>query len=136
MIKIDISRLSEDKEEIFSQEWDPEVYDLSAPGIVYKGPVRVEAFVKRSCGVVEARAIVRFCAEFRCSRCFKESNVEQEKTFKFIYSCDSPNKTISLDEHIREELILDYPGKFLCRPDCRGLCSSCGADLNEEKCKC
>ena len=26
--------------------------------------------------------------------------------------------------------------KFLCRPDCKGLCSVCGKDLNEGACGC
>jgi uncharacterized protein len=41
-----------------------------------------------------------------------------------------------LDEHVREELILAYPAKILCRDDCRGLCLKCGADLNDGVCMC
>jgi len=37
---------------------------------------------------------------------------------------------------VREELILDMPIKLLCREDCKGLCSKCGADLNEGACGC
>ena len=32
---------------------------------------------------------------------------------------------------VLEQLQLNLPMKPLCRPDCRGLCPSCGADLNE-----
>lgn len=37
---------------------------------------------------------------------------------------------------VREELILDMPIKLLCREDCKGLCGSCGADLNKGACGC
>jgi len=37
---------------------------------------------------------------------------------------------------VREELILDMPMKLLCREDCKGLCGSCGADLNKGPCGC
>jgi uncharacterized protein len=37
---------------------------------------------------------------------------------------------------VREELILNLPIKLLCREDCKGLCTKCGADLNEGPCAC
>ncbi|KAB8294370.1 YceD family protein [Bifidobacterium avesanii] len=33
---------------------------------------------------------------------------------------------------LRDTLVEALPLQPLCRPDCRGLCSQCGADLNEE----
>ena len=41
-----------------------------------------------------------------------------------------------LDELARESFILDMDTKTLCRTDCRGLCSGCGANLNFEVCRC
>lgn len=38
---------------------------------------------------------------------------------------------IDLTPLMREEVILATPQAPLCRPDCRGLCPVCGADLNE-----
>lgn len=35
-----------------------------------------------------------------------------------------------------EQLQLNIPMKPLCRPDCRGLCPRCGADLNAGACAC
>ena len=31
---------------------------------------------------------------------------------------------------------LAWPHKALCRPDCAGLCPTCGANLNETACSC
>ncbi|HLE23786.1 MAG TPA: DUF177 domain-containing protein [Anaerolineales bacterium] len=34
----------------------------------------------------------------------------------------------------REYMLLDFPLRPLCRPDCRGLCPECGVNRNETKC--
>ncbi|NWG19851.1 MAG: DUF177 domain-containing protein [Chloroflexi bacterium] len=39
-------------------------------------------------------------------------------------------------EALREYVLLELPMQPLCRPDCRGLCPTCGADLNVEQCAC
>ena len=46
------------------------------------------------------------------------------------------SRTIDLDQDIKEEIILDYPIKPLCNPDCKGLCPKCGKNLNEGGCSC
>jgi uncharacterized protein len=39
-------------------------------------------------------------------------------------------------EFIREQLLLSLPMVPLHRPDCKGLCSICGTDLNKAECDC
>lgn len=36
----------------------------------------------------------------------------------------------------REQVWVSIPMKPLCRPDCRGICPECGANLNLEPCRC
>ncbi len=43
---------------------------------------------------------------------------------------------IDLGEVIREELILATRQFVLCRKDCKGLCQTCGIDLNLRSCDC
>ena len=43
---------------------------------------------------------------------------------------------INLQQLLGEQVLLSLPMKPLCRPECRGLCSQCGADLNLESCAC
>ena len=43
---------------------------------------------------------------------------------------------LDLSEAIREELILALEAYVLCREDCKGLCPSCGSDLNTNSCDC
>jgi uncharacterized protein len=43
---------------------------------------------------------------------------------------------IDLARMVRENLLLDAPLAPLCRPDCAGLCPTCGIDLNTATCNC
>ena len=43
---------------------------------------------------------------------------------------------LELAEMLREQVILATPMQPLCREDCRGLCPTCGQDLNERRCAC
>ena len=41
-----------------------------------------------------------------------------------------------LEDAVREQVLLSLPDRSLCREDCKGLCSHCGANLNETTCTC
>ncbi len=45
-------------------------------------------------------------------------------------------KVIDLDPIVREQLLLALPAYPVCREGCKGLCSVCGANLNERECGC
>lgn len=91
-----------------------------------------------------------------CDRCLKISEmyidgiVEAVYTFEKKYTHkneelkDLSNEIlltgdiIDLEERILEGIVSSAPDVFVCKPDCKGLCPYCGADLNEEpdhKCK-
>lgn len=42
----------------------------------------------------------------------------------------------NLDRPLAEWVQLEMPMHVLCRPDCKGLCSQCGQNLNEGTCHC
>ena len=44
--------------------------------------------------------------------------------------------TLKLEEIVSQQMYLEVPDKLLCREDCKGLCPTCGADLNEGACGC
>ena len=44
--------------------------------------------------------------------------------------------TLDLDELLRADILLSLPSKILCKEDCKGLCSVCGADRNKQECHC
>lgn len=43
---------------------------------------------------------------------------------------------IDLAPMVREAILLALPSAPLCRPDCPGLCATCGADRSEGPCRC
>jgi uncharacterized protein len=46
------------------------------------------------------------------------------------------NHLVDLGEAIREYTLLELPMQPLCKPDCKGICPTCGADRNIEDCGC
>ena len=51
-----------------------------------------------------------------------------------LYPLEGP--AVDLGVVLREQVDLALPLRALCREECRGLCSGCGADLNQEPCRC
>ncbi|MDD3225305.1 MAG: DUF177 domain-containing protein [Clostridium sp.] len=84
--------------------------------------------------------------ELTCSRCLKkfahELNIEfHEKLTNNPENKDDEvifidNDNFDLTEIVENNVIVSLPIKRLCKPDCKGLCPTCGADLNHETCKC
>jgi len=69
-----------------------------------------------------------------CSRCLKDFHNYFESEFEEIYPTTA--EIIDIMIKIREALVLENGIRHLCRPDCKGLCHVCGADLNLKKCSC
>lgn len=89
---------------------------------------------------------------FTCNKCLKEfkqtisiPNAEREfyekkphdaEDITDVYLIDLKNLTIDLTEMMRQEIILHFPFIPVCSESCKGICQSCGADLNKKKCQC
>ena len=52
------------------------------------------------------------------------------------YRLQSHDTEVDLRPVVREELALAVPRFIVCRDDCRGLCPTCGKDLNAGPCGC
>ena len=110
-------------------------------------PVRFTGGVFNRAGVVtlEGRIDARYTAP--CDRCGDESDerVDCEVDYVLTESLAGderddywvvPDGMLDLDEVVRTELLPALPTKHLCSPDCKGLCSVCGANLNHTECGC
>ncbi len=84
--------------------------------------------------VVSGKAYLK--QDIRCSRCLQR--VEKDKVVDLFLSYDknSLGKFLEIDKDVREEILLQWPMKPLCNPNCKGLCPDCGINLNFEECKC
>ena len=96
-------------------------------------------------------------AELTCSRCLESFStaidfaLEEEfrptidiSTGAKLPSVDGEDEAtliddqhvVDLHEVIRQDILLALPSHPLCKPDCAGLCSQCGQNLNEGTCTC
>jgi len=124
-----------------------ETEGLDFPSIKeYKGKPRAEGRVFNEAGVLRMEGTLR--AEMRCvcDRCGSEFESEKltqlNATIVEEESEENPElfaldgDEVDLDEILSTLFILDMETKFLCREDCKGLCSTCGKNLNLGPCAC
>ena len=67
---------------------------------------------------------------------FAEAGTEDLQDDPDVYLLDDRKAELDLRPAIREQWLLHVPGFAVCRDDCKGLCPTCGADLNVEPCQC
>lgn len=46
------------------------------------------------------------------------------------------NGKLDIDRELVEDLLLEFPSRFLCKEECAGLCPKCGKNLNFGPCDC
>ncbi len=86
-----------------------------------------------------------------CHRCLEPTEVDVEGDFDVTVrrsdhaaaDLDEAYLVLGVGEHeielepfIDEAFVVSVPMLVVCRDDCRGLCPSCGANLNRENCTC
>jgi len=84
-----------------------------------------------------------------CRRCLTEVLLPVHQDLQLLFSEDEeipegegvyviPPRTqvLELTDAVREEFMLAEPRFVECRPDCKGLCGRCGANLNDGPCGC
>lgn len=67
---------------------------------------------------------------------FAESGAEGVEDDPDVFLIDDRASELDLRPAIREQWLLNVPGYALCRDDCKGLCPTCGAELNLGDCGC
>ena len=70
----------------------------------------------------------------QCARCLKMT--EQPFAEEFLETYSNKLEIIDIMLLVRQTLALTEEIRFLCKPDCKGLCPQCGQDLNEGPCAC
>jgi len=118
-------------EDINANEWE-----LETEQIKFEGPVRIKAQLSRITNAVDVEAVVSAVIIAECGRCLEKIRIDFDKKLRFDYEVTGSDQVIDLKPDIREEIIVSYPLRTLCRPDCKGLCSKCGKNLNNGNCGC
>jgi uncharacterized protein len=155
MLKIPVDQL---REEPGSYDLDvrPQEIDLTDSVFTFEGRVQGRLEFKLVGHDVEGRGELTAQVTTPCVRCLEPASFEmrvpfhevwfrrepvvdpedvpfgQEEPADFTYSGD----TLYPAEAFREVIMAELPERPLCRPDCKGLCPGCGANLNHEACRC
>ncbi|MFA9423312.1 MAG: DUF177 domain-containing protein [Sedimentibacter sp.] len=92
---------------------------------------------------------IKYTFADQCARCLEDFDNTVETKFEAIIvqriiedeESDEIQLIITdgcvvLDEIIKQMIYLSMPMKSLCKEDCKGICPTCGVNLNHEKCKC
>ncbi len=112
-----------------------------------KTPVKVEGNIKNRADMVSLTLSITAQVETQCARCLKSvsQTVQTDVSYDIVTELQNEDDEhllliegdeLDVDETVRTALLLDMPMRFLCSEDCKGLCSKCGADLNEGDCGC
>lgn len=133
-MKIDLTQLPE-AQAVELRELDEPV-DLDVSGIKILSAIELKAEALKMRDNLDVKIDLKARALMQCSRCLTDTEVILQKDFRLDYTITKADSFVDLSEDIRQEIILDYPVKPLCKPSCKGLCVKCGKNLNEGQCDC
>jgi uncharacterized protein len=151
VIKLDIGSIPEGESHIDLSAGASEL-GVSLESGRLESPVRAGFDVSRKGNELLLRGTASVTAILECARCLDEYTYILEAPIQLwcvigaetgegeqrenIMEIPSGAKVADLADHLRSELLVLVPFKPLCRDDCKGLCSKCGANLNIEACSC
>lgn len=151
MPKLDLPRLERDGSLSFERTLPPDSPLWDGSELRFDGPVTVRgrATVSGSGEIVVLMRVTGVRAA-ECRRCLEPLRRPLDEDFVVVYADEddvgdegsdvrplsAAVTTLELGEALREELILATDRWAVCRPDCAGLCPTCGVNWNEQTCDC
>ena len=99
----------------------------------FSGPLELAASFQKTDDVVLASVEVSGPTQRICARCREPFSADYRDQFHLDYEVN-PSAMLDITEDVRQEILLSYPVRLLCREDCQGLCPQCGVNLNERRC--
>ena len=138
----------ENSEQQLNVAVDLQKISFSPLPIQFSEPVSVEGKMKNAGGVIVLSAVA--CGKYKtyCDRCGKEieSAIQFDVSESFVKNPagldDDPEATVlqgqefDLADILEKTAFASFPTKHLCDEECKGLCPSCGMNLNERSCSC
>ncbi len=152
-MKIDVTELrrviGREAEYRFTQQIEP--LELGGDSITFS-PAEVDVKMLNSGESITGYFKVHTEAQMVCSRClepFSEPvDIEFSVTYQYTASLEESEPEgdedvvfyegdlIDVSDDVRQQVVLALPMKPICTPDCKGMCASCGKNLNNEACDC
>ncbi|SEN29831.1 DUF177 domain-containing protein [Paenibacillus sp. OV219] len=117
--------------------------------IISTSPMEVNMTTWGEDSVAHVEGKLSVDAELACSRCLEPTHTHVVVPFYERFKPESKltgdeeeaiipveEDKLELDPFLEEMLMLALPFVPLCKEDCKGLCHSCGTNLNEQNCGC
>jgi uncharacterized protein len=104
---------------------------VTLPNAAVPGEASFDVSIRSLSDGVVVRGTATATAELTCTRCLSSWTSDLAVPVEQVY------RTVPDDEEDElpvDEVALALPTTPLCRPDCRGLCPTCGTDLNTDPC--
>ena len=136
-------------------ELQPELEDgltVALDGVEFTSLARVKGVITDNAGYMRLALTVSLDYSGECARCLApvsgEFATDLEKTVATKDSLGDLSEDklddyaiiedgfLDIDSELFEQLEMEFPARFLCDEDCRGLCQRCGKNLNFESCDC
>jgi uncharacterized protein len=124
--------------------------------VVLEKPVTADFILTHKDQDLRITGTVQSEIRFQCARCLKENSSPLQASFDLMYFPQPEwrrdeeielkyedmevgfydGERLDVDLMVLEQIELAMPMKFICEEGCKGLCPSCGADLNQGACPC
>lgn len=130
----------------FEEEMQP--IDLGTHRLVFSMPVNINLTYSFDGEGFNVGGVLSSELLMNCTKCNKEFKQGFSVDFqeRFIKASEEEaeeldcypffGEVLNLDKMVLDLLVLNAPAYGLCKPDCKGLCPKCGADLNSTQCSC
>ncbi|MDD7218822.1 MAG: DUF177 domain-containing protein [Clostridia bacterium] len=152
LIQLSEILLQEGKTETFNAEieMDSICFRLGEFKIVDKMPLTLQ-ITNVGDRKLEIEGTGRLVVDIPCDRCLEnvptvfDLHIQQKLDMKQseeerVKDLDESNfitqTELDVDQLVYDEVLIEWPLKVLCKEDCKGICSQCGANLNHETCSC
>ena len=159
-MKLRLLDITEQEKRLESSE-DASHYPALAAAIadgdcVFLAPVTARLAVLKEYDHIRVAGQVGSTVRLQCARCLVDIDREVVSRFTIFYTkatgtsqdeevelteedlvaATYSGDEIDFAEEVAEQLLLELPYKPLCDENCKGLCPSCGTDLNRSSCSC
>ena len=112
---------------------DPRTLDMDRLDVHLIEPFEVDAIMTKTDHELVVTVEIHCPMRLSCARCLEEFDWRLTTHAIFSYKVQ-PSDVVDITEDVRQEIILAYPMIPVCQPDCKGLCSACGHNLNLGSC--
>jgi len=154
---IDLKDLAQDKVSL-TGSLEPGAIEFSGDGVRQIKALEWDATAERAGAEIRIVGTLRMAAELACSRCLEPARYDVSKGFdlffrrrdEFMFDEDDEieltekdtrtafftGTQLAMGDILHEQVLLALPMKPLCTVDCKGLCPTCGTNLNLKSCNC